>query len=262
MEQFPFRDLPLEVKIQFLANVNEDEFYTLHGMLEFDYLLSQYPNSERIFEERSIKKFTDLIQFKDQDTKPMTWKEFYMRMNAILSRYKRSDQVIYKEMNDITLRHLVGEDKLMELKLIYSITSPPHLTDDWGANQATGGHLDTLKWLESKGVLPNQAGANWAAGSGKLEILEWLEIRGILPTQFGTSGVAQSNKVDVLEWLSKRGILPTTVEIAHAANYGYIDVVDWAYQKGIKPDRRTMDPKRIKRYPELVKWFVAHTPKS
>ena len=54
----------------------------------------------------------------------------------------------------------------------------------WGANfAAENGHLDVLKWLFQRNILPDVKGANREAMNERLDILEWLEKRGILPDQ-------------------------------------------------------------------------------
>ncbi|AYV85928.1 MAG: hypothetical protein Solivirus1_85 [Solivirus sp.] len=255
MEQFPFRNLPLEVKIQFLANVNEKEFDTLNQISEFDYLLHEYPNSERVYEERSKRKFTDLVQFKDQDVKPMTWKEFYVRMIAIISQLN----VIVLIISD-----LIRCNKLMELKVISELAPEEFIREmnRYVDNVAACGHIQMLQWLETKKILPDKIGMDYSIGNGHLDVAQWLADRNINPTQEGAKVAAFWDKIDSLEWIYNNfGLLPDAISVADAANRGSINVLDWAYSKGVKPERRNLKPREIQRYPEVVNWFVEHTKK-
>ena len=71
----------------------------------------------------------------------------------------------------------------------------------------TAGQLDTLLWLEKRGILPNSAGIDSAIGHDNLEIINWLLERNILPSsQVGVNMLAQNGHLDTLKFLEQRGI--------------------------------------------------------
>ena len=49
------------------------------------------------------------------------------------------------------------------------------------------GHLDILKWLAERNILPDTNGANDTSENGRIDVLKWLAKKSILPDLDGSN---------------------------------------------------------------------------
>jgi len=67
-----------------------------------------------------------------------------------------------------------------------------------------------LEWLEKRGILPNQIGANLALSNGDINVLDWLFQREIRPDR-DTVRLAyhiDNPKPEIILWLISHRLLP------------------------------------------------------
>lgn len=100
-------------------------------------------------------------------------------------------------------------------------------------NAASGGHLDTLKWLRANGYRWCSTTCSYAAANGHLEVLKWLR--------------AQQ---PACEW-------DHTV-CTYAAGNGNLDVLVWARENGCEWNSRTLTEAVRKGRLEIVKWLLSN----
>ncbi len=183
--------LPLDLTLQILSEADDETFDRLCSQPEFSSVCSQNSAfSERLYEERSKGKFTDLIKFKPRE---MTWREFYTRMKHFVNSYVHSNE-------------FASKGKLMELQIVYETVG--ELPDQDGANwAAANGQLNVLEFIyeHPPHTLPDINGANLAAKKGKLDALKFIyEKGGILPDASGINDAYIHNHDDVVDWINSK----------------------------------------------------------
>ena len=68
-----------------------------------------------------------------------------------------------------------------------------------------GGHLETLKWLRSKGCPWNYNACAHAALGGHFEVLKWLRSKGCPWDEDACAGAAESGHLEMVKWLRSEG---------------------------------------------------------
>ncbi|AYV85886.1 MAG: hypothetical protein Solivirus1_43 [Solivirus sp.] len=169
------KNTPDEVVIQLLVNADDNSFGDLCSRSELKPFCSGNNKlSERMYHERAIRQFSDLVQFKSAE---LTWKQFYDRVHVLVS-------INIETVEDaIHLANIYAKlpNSLMELNMIYSIYHVLPTTS--GANHAAeNGDMTTLLWLEQFGVRPDREGVNLAKRNGHEHILTYLANFGLRPT--------------------------------------------------------------------------------
>ena len=66
---------------------------------------------------------------------------------------------------------------------------------------------DLSRWLDKRGIYPDDEGLNQAAGNGDLETLQHYANLGILPSRYGANYARQGGHNNVVEWLRGQGIV-------------------------------------------------------
>jgi hypothetical protein len=83
--------------------------------------------------------------------------------------------------------------------------------DDEGFSDAVeGGHRDAVRWLIDRNIIstnPTES-ANVAVGNRDIDMLELLESRGILPDENGANAIIEPTRRKIVRWLAERGIYP------------------------------------------------------
>ena len=125
----------------------------------------------------------------------------------------------------------------LDILMLMAQRSPIRVTQH-AANVATSnGKLETLKWLyKTYGFLPNLEGINDSASGGHLNTLSWLEQYKLLPDQNGANKAAGNGHLDTVIWLEQRGILPTECKWEHDMdNIDNINfaLFEWLEERGI-----------------------------
>lgn len=106
----------------------------------------------------------------------------------------------------------------------------------YSANDAAfRGYIKILDWLEKRFYLPDQDGANLAAGNGKIESLNWMKRKSLpLPDQNGINFAAEYGRISVLDWainLHGYTIRPDADGWSNAVINGQIEVLEWGKTK-------------------------------
>jgi len=145
------------------------------------------------------------------------------------------------------------------------------------ANLVAGlGNIDTLNWLEQKGVLPDHRAANYAFITGNKDVEMWLKQRNILPDARSVNDVI-SDKGDKVKYLSpekmdkvteedkmnillkfekEKGYLPTSEGADYAIINGYDNILNWLLSKGILPTSRGADAALMRGRSDIVKFLA------
>jgi hypothetical protein len=173
------RNTPDEVIVQLLINAEREDFEELCKRPELSKFCRETPISERVYREKSIKEFPELINFRE-GAEAITWREFYERIRI-----------------------------LFDLKVLYTLTSLADLYCTFEKN------LLELNILKSEGLLPSELGAFEATASGNLQTVEWLAQNGILPSREAVNVAKRNGHRHLLAFLEQYGIRPTARILFH-----------------------------------------------
>lgn len=126
---------------------------------------------------------------------------------------------------------------------------------------ASGGQLDTLKYLRAKGCPWDIRVASSAAFYGHIEILKWyLSNGGTWDTQV-CSLAAANCQLETLQWLraNEYGTCPWGASTCwRAARNGHLGVLKWAHENGCPWDEWTCENAVLKEHFEVLKWLRAN----
>ena len=141
------------------------------------------------------------------------------------------------------LTELAYRGKTEVLKVAHDVNEfREHVDDYFCENAASGGHLDTLKWLRHVGCPLGSTIVEQAAGGGHLHVLDWLWELDRGEVQWGYryafDGAIREGHIPAIEWAMKKG-LPgswregeTLTLPERACQLGNLDVVKWAVSLG------------------------------
>lgn len=193
-------------KMFFLENCTDAELTRMCSLSkEWDHLCYHSKTSEYIFEMRSLKNISkEILELK---SRKMSWKDFYIR--------------VYKfQKRPLNVNFYCKRGDLLEVQLYANLTPPIYPTTESVNYVCRTRNIELLKFLVSRGVLPNQHGADGAARQGSLEILKYLVSLSpkILPTELGFISAIQFGKIEIVKYLLSLDINLDENLIAHAKN--------------------------------------------
>ncbi len=208
---FNFQQLPIICQIQILLFVDKESFTHISKTKELKYLFT-YPNSERLYEERSKLYCNCFMKHKDNEK---TWNQFYNYCCNPREYYARSD--------------IVKEGNLTELKIHHEIYKPLHgsyiLNEQCNANYY--GHLHILEYYESFGIKFDTFDANESCIGGHLHILEFLIARNAYPNEHGANEAAKRGHLHILKFLATYNLYPENIGFQMAIGNEHEDIVEW-----------------------------------
>lgn len=105
----------------------------------------------------------------------------------------------------------------------------------WLIDAIHGGHLDTLKWLNSLGSPIPDCAFKYAAFIGNLEMVKWLDKKHDYSwSNDEFQAAAYNGHLDVLKWLHKKGVGWDNEKVSEAALEGNDPrVLGWLQEVGI-----------------------------
>jgi len=159
-------------------------------------------------------KYPDLLQGKEVDE---TWQDFYRIIPKLFNGNGKLDLIKL-------LEH--GRLNLLKTKEMSSVEK--YYLKHYGANKAAEyGQNEVIIWLLSNGGLPNQEGADLAAGNGHLETVKLLyrELQ-LRPRQRGLNKALENGYFNVVKWIYS--IDPSLhFDPNLAVGIGRLDIIDW-----------------------------------
>lgn len=220
-----FSKLPEICQLYILAFTDIATFKNIYSMPELNNLHSKYPNTERLFEERSRIHFAKYISFKEEN---MKWIEFYKRVCNLLP-YIDSFKTNLKD-DDYDGYQLVRNNRLMELK----ICAECHGKYPYGNNIASAsyrGHLDILKWAYNLKIYIDLDFCTFGARKNIIENLNWYEETGLISQPlFPLMDYATHGTTEALKWLHKRNLIPPPISMDYATEHGNLETLKWMYE--------------------------------
>lgn len=133
-------------------------------------------------------------------------------------------------------------------------------------NAASGGHLDTLKWLHQIGCPLGGSIVEQAAGGGHLHVLDWLWELDREAVQWGFrhsfDDAIREGHIPAIEWAMKKGLPGPWEEAAtltlpeRASQLGNLDVVKWAVSLGRKLSPYTVYYAAAWNKVRVLRWLI------
>lgn len=192
---------------------------------EFHSYANQKPNSEELFEERSLYWFdNELLQFREEN---IPWREFYNRTFKILN-------------NHLAINILIRTIELMELKILHKLNRVI-LTRTHANIAVMRRNVDIIKWLSelSPSILPDDLAISVSYIDGHLDVLKCLANLNppILPTQNRINLLVKYNHFEAVKWFASRSppLLPIKEAIFQGYKRGHNEIVLWCIDNKIYP---------------------------
>ncbi len=100
---------------------------------------------------------------------------------------------------------------------------------------AKNGHIETIKYLESKGYkIYDYDAINSAAENGHIEIIKYLESQGYKGNEWAIIYAAGNGYIETIKYLESKGHKGTTWAIHGSAKNGHIETVKYLIEKKYK----------------------------
>lgn len=126
------------------------------------------------------------------------------------------------------------------------------------------GHLETIRFLATRRIVPSHPVLEPAAASGNLELVKFLVDRpsGRPSTEWVEKNVvrcaAQFGHVHILQYLYERGFRAESCAIAYAAQEGQIDAIRFLRANQAPWSAVAVHKARQANRPEVAQWLVGH----
>lgn len=221
-----FSELPEICQIIILSFTDVPTFKNICSIRELNLLHSEFPNAERLYEERSRIHFAKYLSYKEEK---MKWKEFYERIINLLptiASFKAQLKTSYYDANQIII-----DNHLMELK----ICSEHHNKYPNGSNISTilyHGHVDILEWAYNLRKYHDMTFFSHVPRKNIMQILKWYEEKKLLSSRlFCFSDYMAHGTVEALEWLHERNFIWPFSSIQHVVENGNLENLKWFHTK-------------------------------
>lgn len=120
------------------------------------------------------------------------------------------------------------------------------------------GQLEILKWLDTKGILPDIDGLNDAINNSHFETIKWLYTKGISPEEDSIDYAYGRGKLEILKWLETKNIFPYNVTANEAARLGELEILEWLAQppRNILPDQKAINRGDFNDNLNVLQWLA------
>ncbi len=228
MFAFNFKHLSTLCQIRILSFLEHREFEIVYNAMNYT-----YPNIERIYEERLLYNCNNHVMklvFEEREQNKTTWKELYYRVIEVFKDYYS---------NKVNMYWLTRTNKLLELKIVCNENIFKHnmTLSIYDANQSCmrNNSLEILKWLQTKGLLPDQDGLLYAVCHQNINVLKWLLsiCDFYLPTQDLLHRVLAQGNLEICKLFYSYGIIPDNEGMRVVKSYAligsrkHLEILNW-----------------------------------
>ncbi len=120
---------------------------------------------------------------------------------------------------------------------------------------AENGHVEMVKYLETKGLKCSQDGINSAAHHGDVKMVKYLYQQGLRCNQNGIDEAALHGYVKMIEYLYTKGLKCSQDGINRAAHQGHVKMVKYLYTKELTCSQNGIDYAAYNGYVKMVKYL-------